>query len=68
MAIAVGDYGHRLPTVSCEHSFNDAVDSDVKANAVAEAEFQHPGMRAHLLQQTKPLDNPVVQVDEFSLT
>jgi len=40
----------------------------VKTNTVADAEFQHLGMRAHLLQETKPFDNPVVQVDEFSLT
>jgi hypothetical protein len=40
----------------------------VKANTVADAELQHLGMRAHLLQETKPFDNPVVQVDEFSLT
>lgn len=42
--------------------------SGVKANTVADAEFQHLGMRAHLLQETKPFDNPVVQVDKFNLT
>jgi hypothetical protein len=44
------------------------VASGVKADTVTDAEFQHLGMRAHLLQETKALDNPMVQVDEFSFT
>ena len=67
LAAAISDDGHRFPVVSCEHSFNHAVASGVKANTVADAEFQHLGMRTHLLQETKPLDNPVIQVDQFSL-
>jgi hypothetical protein len=67
VAAAIGDDGHRFPIVSCEHPFNHAVASGVKANTVADAEFQHLGMRTHLLQETKPLDDPVIQVDEFSL-
>jgi len=68
VAAAIGDDGHRFPIVSCEHSFNHTMASGVKAITVADAEFLHLGMRAHLLQETKPFDNPVVQVDEFSLT
>jgi len=49
VAAAIGDDGHRFPIVSCEHPFNHAVASGVKANTVADAEFQHLGMRAHLL-------------------
>jgi hypothetical protein len=68
VAAAIGDDGHRFSIASCEHPLNHAVASSVKANTVADAEFQHLGMRAHLLQETKPLDNPVVQVDEFNRT
>ena len=66
MAAAIGDDGHCFPIVSCKHPFDHAVASGVKANTVADAEFQHLGMRTHLLQRTKPLDDPVIQVDELA--
>jgi hypothetical protein len=40
----------------------------VKANTVADAELQHLGMRAHLLQVTKPLDNPFRSTSSASLS
>src|SRR3954447_23968486 len=53
-----GGDGHRLPIVSWSISLNHAVASGVEANTVADAEFQHLGMRTHLLQETKPLGQP----------
>ena len=40
----------------------------MKANSVADTEFEHSGMRSHLLEETQAFDNPVVQVNKFGFT
>jgi len=39
----------------------------LKRDTVTDLELQHLGVRAHLMNEPQPLDDPVVEVDELGL-
>jgi hypothetical protein len=68
LASVIRDDCHGLLIVAGEQTFDQTVLARVKADFVADTEFEHSGMRSHLLEETQAFDNPVVQVNKFGFT
>jgi len=62
----ISDDRDRLSVVPREHTNDQGASSRLKTNAIANAEFQHLGVRAHVVEKAKTLDDSIVQFDEFS--
>jgi hypothetical protein len=62
----VSDDRDRLSVVSREHTNDQGAPSRLKANAIANSELQHLGVRAHVVEKAKTLDDSIIQLDEFS--
>ena len=62
----VSDDRDRLSVVSREHANDQRAPSRLKTNAIANSELQHLGVRAHVVEKAKTLDDPIIQFDEFS--
>jgi hypothetical protein len=62
----VGDDRDRLSVVSREHANDQGAPSWLKTNAIANSELQHLGVRAHVVEKAKTLDDYIIQFDEFS--
>jgi hypothetical protein len=65
LATVVSNDRHGLSVVACEHTFDHVAPTGLKTDAIADPEFEHAGVRTHLLEEAKAFDNPMVQVDEF---
>ena len=63
----IGDDCDRLLVVSDYHSPNGLVPVRLKANPFADLEPQHLDMGPHLPDHAQPLDNLLVQVNQFRL-
>src|SRR4051794_27645236 len=61
----IGDYGNRLAIVARQHALNRAAPVRLEGDPLANPELEHVSMSAHVLQQTKALDDPMVEVDQF---
>src|SRR5215208_5166654 len=61
----IGDYGNRLAIVARQHALNRAAPVRLEGDPLANAEFEHIRVGADVLQQTKALDDPMVEVDQF---
>ncbi|MGH8499388.1 MAG: hypothetical protein ACRERV_11370 [Methylococcales bacterium] len=61
-----GDNCHRLFVVAREHSNHHRPVVRLKRNAIPDPELQHLGMGAHVVQEFQPLDNPIVEINQFS--
>ena len=67
LATVVGDDRHGFSVVAREHAFDHVAPTGLKTDAIADPEFEHAGVRTHLLEEAKAFDNSMVQVDEFGL-
>src|SRR5258708_387449 len=63
----IGDDRYRFLVVSDHHPANGLVPVRLKANPFADLEPQHLDMSPHLPDHAEPLDNLLVEVDEFRL-
>src|SRR4051812_5532476 len=61
----IGDYGNRLAIVARQHALNRAAPVWLEGDPLANAELKHVRVGADVLQQTKALDDPMVEVDQF---
>src|SRR3954454_7796850 len=61
----IGDYGNRLTIVACQHALNRAAPVRLEGNPLANPELEHVRVGADVLQQTKALDDPMVELDQF---
>src|SRR3954453_14595779 len=61
----IGDYGNRLAIVARQHALNWAAPVRLEGDPLANPEFEHVRVGADVLQQTKALDDPMVEVDKF---
>ena len=66
MAI-IGEDRDGFAVVSHQHSLNRTRPIRLKRDPLADPEFEHINVGAHLLQQAQALDDAVVKVDEFCL-
>jgi hypothetical protein len=57
--------GNRFFVVAREHANDHRATLWLKGDAVSDFEVQHPFVRSRLMQKSKPLDDTVVEVDEF---
>jgi hypothetical protein len=67
MLPVIGDDGHCLPIIPGQHPENGRTTPGLKGHTVADLELQHSSMRTHLVEKTKPLHDPMVEVDQFRL-
>ena len=61
----IGDYGNRLAIVARQHALNRAAPVRLEGDPLANAELEHVRVGADVLQQTKALDDPMIEVDQF---
>ena len=61
----IGDYGNRLAIVARQHALNRAAPIRLEGDPLANAELEHVRVGADVLQQTKALDDPMIEVDQF---
>src|SRR3954447_24376824 len=61
----IGDYGNRLAIVARQHALNRAAPVRLEGNPLTNPELEHVRVGADVLQQTKALDDPMVEVDQF---
>src|SRR4051794_3376012 len=61
----IGDYGSRLAIVARQHALNRAAPVRLEGDPLANPELEHVRVGADVLQQTKALDDPMVEVDQF---
>ena len=61
----IGDYGNRLAIVARQHALNRAAPVRLEGDPLANLELKHVRVGADVLQQTKALDDPMVEVDQF---
>lgn len=67
MLAAVGNDGNRFLVVSSHYGKDGRPPVRLETDSLSEGELQHRRVGAHLLQQAKPLNDPIVQVDQLSL-
>ena len=67
MVPVVSDDGDRFAVVPGKHSNNRCAALRLKGDPIADSEFEHLGVRAHVIEEAKPLDDPIVEIDEFRL-
>ena len=63
----IGSDRDGFAVVAHQHSLNRVPPIGLKRNPLADPEFEHVNVGAHLLQQAQALDDAVVEVDEFWL-
>src|SRR3954471_20413925 len=61
----IGDYSNRLAIVACQHALNRAAPVRLEGNPLANPELEHVHVGTDVLQQTKALDDPMIEVDQF---
>src|SRR3954452_4221261 len=61
----IGDYGNRLTIVARQHALNRAAPVRLEGDPLANPELEHVRVGADVLQQTKALDDSMVEVDQF---
>src|SRR5262249_6523539 len=61
----VGDDRHRLLIIAGQHACYRRLPLWVEGHAVANLELQHVRVRTHLLQEPQPLDNAMIQSNQF---
>ena len=66
MLAAVSDNRNRLLVVSGNDAKDLRATFGLEADSLSERKLQHRCMRAHLMQHSKSLNDPIVQVDQFS--
>jgi hypothetical protein len=52
--------------IASEHALNHTSYRRLKRDPVADCELEHLGVRADLMQKPKALNDPAIEVDEFS--
>jgi len=62
---SVRDHRDRLAIVAGDDPEQWRMAVGMKRYALADLEIEHLRMRAHMAQKSQPLDDSVVQVDEF---
>jgi len=67
MLSIIRDDGHRLFIVAGQHTDYGRAPFGVKGNAIANLELQHLSVRAHLVQKTKALHDPMIEIGQFRL-
>jgi len=66
MLPAFGDNGNRLFVVAREHTHLKGPTFRLKRNTITNTELQHLGVSPHVPQEFQPLDNPIVEINQFS--
>ncbi len=66
MLSVIGNDSDRLPVVSGQHPEHGGTTRGLKGHAIAILKFQHPAVRTHLIEKTKPLHNSTIEVKELS--
>src|SRR3954462_7409577 len=61
----ISDYGNRLAIVARQHALNRAAPVRLEGDPLANPELEHVRVGADVLQQTKALDDPMVEIDQF---
>ena len=65
MVPVIGDNCDRLSVVPSKHTNHRCAALRLERNPIADSEFKHLGVGAHVIEETKTLNDPIVQVDEF---
>jgi hypothetical protein len=52
-----------ISIVASKHANNRWAPLWLEGNAIADSELKHTGMRVHLIEKAKALNNAVVQID-----
>jgi hypothetical protein len=65
---AFSDNGNSLFVVAREHTNLKRPTFRLKRNTITNTEFQHLGVSPHVPQEFQPLDNPVVEINQFSFS
>lgn len=65
MLPSIGDDRNRLLVVPGQHAYRERSAFRLELHAIADAEFKHLRMRAHLMQEPQAFNNPIVEVDQF---
>jgi hypothetical protein len=63
---AFGNNRNCLLVVTREHTNLKRPTLRLKRNTIANTELQHLGVSAHVPQEFQPLDNPIVEINQFS--
>ena len=66
MLPAFGDNRNRLFVIPREHTNLKRPTFRLKRNTITNTELQHLGVSPHVPQEFQPLDNPVVEINQFS--
>ena len=64
-ASVIGDNGDRFLVIARKHPFHCLHPIGLKCNAIADFELEHLHMRSHLIQESKALHDPVIEIDQF---
>ena len=67
MVPVVGDDGDRFAVVSRKHSNYWCATLRLKGDLITDSEFEHLSVHVHMIEEPKPLDDSIVQIDEFRL-
>jgi len=59
----IGDDRDCFAVVPSKHSNHWRVPLGLKGNAITNTEFEHLGVRAHMIEKAKALDDSIVQID-----
>ena len=65
MLSIIGDDRDRLPIVAGQHPGQERVPTGLKGDTIADLELQHLAVGTHLVQKTKTLHDPVIEIDQF---
>ena len=61
----VRDDGDSLLVITGENANDRGPTLWLKRDVIPDLEIEHPFMRSRLVQESQPLDDPVVEIDEF---
>ena len=67
MLSVIGDDRNRLPIVAGQHPCQERAPTGLKGNTITDPKLQHLPVGTHLVQKTKTLHDPVIEIDQFCL-
>ena len=62
-----GDDRYGSLVIACQHTLDRIASLRLKGDTVTNLELKHLDVGSRLIEEAKPLDNPMVEVDEFGL-
>jgi hypothetical protein len=65
MLPGISDHRNRFPVIPDQYSSQGRTPFELKCDPFSDPEVQHLRVRAHLVQKSQALYDPLVQVDKF---